>query len=498
MRLEELFAEYKGSEQGKREIASLVIDSRKARDGSLFFAVKGLEADGHSFIPMAIENGATAIVCSDKQDEKKGICYIYKDDVIGEIGRCSDIFYGKPSKQMKIYGVTGTNGKSTTSCMIQDLSEKLNGQGCGYMGTIAVRYGSVDEKPSLTTPDAIQINDYMAKMIAAGMKSLAMEVSSHGLALRRTEGIDFDVAVFTNLTWDHLDFHKTMDEYFEAKKSLFTALKANAIAILNRDDSSFDLLKQACKCKVLSYGVREDSDYRIGDVKMNASGTEFVVSLSDNVSAKALKNSYTVKTNITAGYNISNLTAAIAALHSQGFDMDDIAKACTDIRQVDGRMERVLNDLGIDLIVDYAHTPDGFEKIFEFAHDVKEFDGKIFAVFGSAGKRDKEKRPVLGKIAGENCDYIVLTEEDPRDEFAADIAKQIAEHIPCQKYEFINDRYEAIKRAIAMASSGDMVLILGKGDEKYLDRGNGKDYWMGDEKAAAEIAAELIKGKLIN
>ena len=493
MKLEKLFNEYKGSEQGEQNIASLVIDSRKASEGSLFFAVKGLEADGHAYIPMAIEKGAVAIVCSDKQEEREGIAYIYRDDVIGEIGRCSSAFYGNPGAKMTMYGVTGTNGKSTTTCIIKDLHEKASGKACGYMGTIAVRYGDVDEKPSLTTPDAIDINDYLSKMEKAGMKSVSMEVSSHGLALRRTEGLDFDVAIFTNFSWDHLDFHKTMEAYFEAKKSLFTGLKPEATAILNLDDDSFEKLKEACKCKVLSYGVNAEADYCIKDLYMSASGSEFDLILSEKACGKPKGESYHIRTNITAAYNISNLTAAIAGLHCQGFDMEKLIEACVDVKQVDGRMERVQNELGIDLIIDYAHTPDGFDKIFEFARSVKNPDGRLYAVFGSAGKRDKEKRHVLGRIASVNCDYIILTEEDPRDEAACDIANQIALEIPKESYEFIDNRYEAISKAIAMAKAGDMVLVLGKGDERYLERSKGKESWMGDEKAAAEIAAKIAR-----
>lgn len=491
MKLEKLFNEYMGSEQGEQNIASLVIDSRKASEGCLFFAVKGLEADGHAYIPMAIEKGAVAIVCSDKQDEREGITYIYRDDVIGEIGRCSSVFYGNPSTKMTMYGVTGTNGKSTTTCIIKDLHEKACGEGCGYMGTIAVRYGDVDEKPSLTTPDAIEINDYLSKMEKAGMKSVSMEVSSHGLALRRTEGLDFDVAIFTNFTWDHLDFHKTMEAYFEAKKSLFTGLKPEAKAILNLDDDSFEKLKEACKCEVLSYGMSAGADYQINGLRMSAGGSEFDLVLSEKACGKHDGACYHIKTNIVAEYNILNLTAAISGLHCQGFEMEKLIDACLDVKQVDGRMERVENELGIDLIVDYAHTPDGFDKIFEFARSVKKAGGKLYAVFGSAGKRDKEKREVLGKIASENCDYIILTEEDPRDEAACDIAKQIALKMPREGHEFIDNRYEAISKAIAMAKPSDMVLVLGKGDERYLERSKGKESWMGDEKAAAEIAAKL-------
>lgn len=482
MRLSELFGEFKGTREGGTRITSLAIDSRQVIPGSLFFAVKGMENDGHRFIGKAVENGASAVVYSEPAKKAENVVYIRRDDVTAEIARVSDIYNGSPSRGMTVYGVTGTNGKSTTTCIIRDILEKCD-QPCGYMGTIAVRYGNVDMKPTLTTPDSVEIQDTLRRMKEAGMRAVAMEVSSHGLALKRTDSVDFDVAVFTNLTWDHLDFHKTMQAYFEAKQRLFTRLKSDAVAVLNADDESFETLMRITPCRCVSYGKSEGADYRFAVTDMSASGTRFDLTVRDTM--------YDVKTDLTAEYNIANLTAAIAALAETGHDLGKVVAACADIAQVDGRMEPVKNELGADIIVDYAHTPDGFSKIFEFARNVVKPGGRILAVFGSAGKRDKKKRPVLGAIAAANCDHIYLTEEDPRDERGVDIAAEIKSGIPDDKVTVIADRREAIGAAVRDLRAGDLLLILGKGDEKYIDRGNGKDPWPGDN-VEAEAAAKAV------
>ncbi len=491
MKLSDIFLDSNNSKYGDLEIAHITMDSRDVIEHSLFFALKGLEVDGHDYIDQAIERGAVAIVYSDERIEKSfkpEIQYIKVDSVLDEVNRISDIFFNKPSTKMKMYGVTGTNGKSTTSCIIRDILEKC-GKSCGYMGTIAVRYADIDEKPKLTTPDAIEVHRTLAKMKSHKMDCVAMEVSSHGLAMKRTDSVDFDVAVFTNLSWDHLDFHETMEAYFEAKQRLFSSLKSNGLAVLNIDDESYKSLRAVCGAKVVSYGMSDEADYRISDVKMGNKGTEFTLTVSGNPSYNKRLN-----TNLVATYNIYNLVAAIAAIHETGIALEDIEKSIMNLSQVDGRMETIANDFGIDVIVDYAHTPDGFEKIFEFAQSIRKYGGRIISVFGSAGKRDKGKRPVLGRIASENSDLIYLTEEDSRDEHPRDIADMIKSESSDDKFVIIPNRESAIREAIIEAKSDDVVLILGKGDEKYLDRLEGKAEWAGDNVIAQE--ALQLKGKM--
>lgn len=488
MRLGKLFSGI-SEESGRVEIVDICIDSRRAAPGSLFFALPGTQADGHDYIEGAVAAGAVAVVHSRDVLKETGIVYIKADDPRGELNRVADLFYGQPSRQMTIFGVTGTNGKSTTACLIRDLMEGIRDAGgsihsCGYIGTVAVRYGGVSRKSNLTTPDVPELHADLAAMAEAGCDSCAMEVSSHGLAERRTDSVDFDIAAFTNLTWDHLDFHKTMEAYFEAKKRLFTRMKPTGRAVLNADDAaSFGALKSCVACPFVSYGIDEPADYMASGIEMDAAGSSFTLTVRD---ADGSVCSRRVRTNLMGKYNISNLLCAIACVHQTGADLDGLIDICAHFPQVEGRMERIENGLGIDVIVDYAHTPDGFEKIFALARSVKRPDGRIICVFGSAGRRDRGKRPVLGRIAYENSDLVILTEEDPRDERPEDIALMIKGSLPDQGVEIIPDRRAAIRRAVGNAEEGDLVLILGKGDETYLDRSRGKEDWPGDNTVARE------------
>lgn len=466
------------------EIKGLCLDSRKIKEGDMFFCLKGLEADGHRFAGKAAEGGAVAIVHSDDLEEVEGVAYVRVADVNGELNRISNLFNGEPSHQMTVFGVTGTNGKSTTTSIISDVYEK-GGHPCGYMGTIAVRYGNVSRVPSLTTPDAVEIHDNLRLMVEHGMKAVAMEVSSHGLSMGRVDSVDFDVAMFTNMTYDHLDYHKTMEAYFEAKQVLFKNMKPEGVAVLNVDDISFEELRKCCKCKVVTYGVDRDCDYRGEDVKLAPFGSEFTLVHEGK--------RYQIKTNMVALYNIYNLLGAIACMHQAGMAIEDMIPHLEDIAQVDGRMEIINEGQDFALIVDYAHTPDGFDKIFEYAHEIAE-DHDIYAVFGCAGKRDKPKRKVLGAIAGKHCKTVYLCEEDPRDEHPADIAAMIEEGVRESGGNsiFIEDRYACIEAAVKNAKAGDCVLILGKGAEKYLDRADGKHEWMGDVEAAKKAVREHL------
>ncbi len=457
------------------EIKGLCIDSRKAKDGDLFFCLKGLEADGHKFAKKACDAGAVAVVHMDDIEKEEGVVYIRVDDTNVELNRISDLFNGYPSHNMTVFGVTGTNGKTTTTSIISDIySHKYP---CGYMGTIAVRYGNISRIPSLTTPDALEIHSNLKEMYDHDMKAVAMEVSSHGLAMGRVDSVDFDVAIFTNLTYDHLDYHKTMENYFDAKKTLFKNMKKSGIAVLNMDDLSFEELSKNCNCPYVTYGINADADYRAENLKLAVNGTEFILVHNDK--------RYDVKTNLSAEYNIYNLLGAVAGMHQSGMEIEEMLPYLEHISQIDGRMEIIDEGQDFTAIVDYAHTPDGFEQIFNYAKDIT--DGKIYSVFGCAGKRDKVKRKVLGQIAGKYCEKVFITEEDPRNEDIDEISAMIMEGIPEEKRVFIRERYDAIASALNGAEKGDCVLILGKGNEPYMYRINGREPWMGDNEAAREI-----------
>ena len=462
------------------EIQGLCIDSRKAKKGDLFFCLKGLEADGHRFAESACRAGAAAVVHSDSLKECEGVVYIKAEDVNGELNRICDLFYGRPSRKMTVFGVTGTNGKTTTTSIISDVYNRP----CGYMGTIAVRYADVSRIPSLTTPDALEIHENLKEMADHGMEAVAMEVSSHGLSMGRVDSVDFDAAIFTNLTYDHLDYHKTMEHYFEAKKILFQNMKEDGVAVLNADDVSFEGLAQCVSCPYVTYGVNADADYRAEDIRLSPEGSTFVLACHGR--------RYDVKTNLVALYNVYNLLGAMAAMHQMGMAIEEMLPLLTHISQIDGRMENISEGQDFHVIVDYAHTPDGFEKVFQYAQEIA--DGKkIYSVFGCAGKRDKVKRKVLGQIAGKYCEKVFVTEEDPRDERAEEIAAMIMSGLPEGKALFIPDRYEAIEAAVRTAKTGDCLLILGKGDESYMYYEHGRAPWMGDNEAAKRALKEVRK-----
>ena len=469
-------------------ITGLSFDSRKVVSGNIYFCLPGLTFDGHDFIDSAIKNGAVCIVHSKEIMNKiPGAVYIRVEDVNAAMNQVARIFYAKPSDKMTMYGVTGTNGKSTISNIIRDI---LNHEKpCGYIGTIAIEYGNVKLQPDLTTPDCLFLQDKLADMVRCGMKACALEVSSHGLAQHRVDGISFDCAIFTNLTYDHLDFHGTMENYLEAKSLLFKNLvKEDGVSILNKDDDKYEILKDASRAKVISYAINNEADYRAINIKMTSSSTDFDLVYGGEI--------YKIKTNLVGNFNVYNLLASIAALHETGTDLDTIIKYCKNIRQVEGRMEKVECGQKFNVIVDFAHTPDGMEKMMQFGRNITLPGHRLIAVFGSAGKRDVHKRKVFGELADKYCDYIVLTEDDPRDESPKDIAEQIKSGIENTPYVFVEDRYEAIRQAITSAQENDTILLLGKGDESFMYRENGRAPWIGDNIAAKEcIEQEILNSK---
>ena len=384
-----------------------------------------------------------------------------------------------------MYGVTGTNGKSTVTNIICDIYNRFSS--CGYIGTIAIRYKNIDLPPDLTTPNPIYLNDTLRKMADAKVKAVALEVSSHGLDLGRVDGIDFDVAVFTNFTYDHLDFHGTMENYFDAKKKLFTNMKKDGISILNVDDSYYEKLRSACHTKVVTYGIENEADYRADNIHLYTNHSTFTLIYKEN--------RYEVDTNLVAMYNIYNLLAAIASLVETGFTIEEILPHLGNIHQIDGRMESIDEGQPFHIIVDFAHTPDGMEKVYQYAQNITPEGNDIITVFGSAGKRDSAKRKVFGEIADKYCDFIILTEDDPRDEDPKAIADQIKEGITSTNTIYIDNRYDAIRMAIESANVHDTIMILGKGDEEFMYREDGRSPWLGDNNAVKEIIHKYYLGE---
>lgn len=467
------------------EINQLATDSRLVMDRAMFFCLEGFNFDGHNFINQAIENGAICIIHSkDIETRTKGIVYIKVNDVAATLNHISSRFYDYPTSKMFVYGITGTNGKSTIANIIRDVHNKF--EPCGYIGTISISYGDVTLPPDLTTPDAITIQRISSDMVNAGMKALALEASSHGLELKRIDGVDFDIAIFTNFTYDHLDFHGTLDNYLNAKKKLFSMIKKEGTCILNADDPMYKEFLSSCNGKVVTYGITSEATYRADNIKLGTSGSSFTLIYQ--------MQSYEVQTNLVALYNIYNLLAAIAALHRKGFELESILEKLNSLSQVDGRLEKINEGQPFNVFVDFAHTPDGLTKVFEYARLITPVDRHIIAVFGSAGKRDTKKRKVFGEIASQYCNMIILTEDDPRDENPADIANEIKEGITDTNHIYLENRYDAIRAAIEMANVDDTILILGKGDETYIYRELGREPYCGDHVAAKEIIRKYYLG----
>ena len=370
MRLTELFENVPDI-----EIRSLMSDSRKRKKDSIFFCLKGMMFDGHKFVDQAISNGARVIVHSEPlENMHPDVTYIRVKDVLGVFNKVADAFYGYPSHKLLMFAVTGTNGKSSISCIIRDIMNEFHPT--GYIGTIAIEYGSVKLPPLLTTPDIDDLHGILHEMVDAGMECCALEASSIGIEQRRVDAVDFDVAVFTNLTHDHLDYHGTMTNYFLAKKQLFDSLKPEAVAIVNADDPYGKKIVEDCPCRVVTYGIDHDADYRVTKYQLMKDRTRFTLKIANM--------EYELETNLVARFNISNLLAAIAALHVKGISITQMMPHIRDLNQIEGRMQRINDGQPFNIIVDFAHTPDGIEKVCQYASAITPKGKRIIAITGSA------------------------------------------------------------------------------------------------------------------
>jgi UDP-N-acetylmuramoyl-L-alanyl-D-glutamate--2,6-diaminopimelate ligase len=463
-----------------REVTGLCFDSRKVKPGDVYFCLPGLTFDGHDFIDQAVSAGAAAVVHSRPvENPKPGAVYLKVDDTVGAMNQAAKLYYGSPSDSMKMIGVTGTNGKSTITNIVRYFLNPT--MPCGYIGTIAIAYGDVRLEPDLTTPDSIFLQKTMKDMQDAGMQAVSMEVSSHGLAQRRVEAIDFDTAVFTNFTYDHLDFHGTLEDYFLAKSILFKErVKPDGISILNVDDEKYEELKDLSIARIVTYGIDKNADYRAENLNLSAKGSTFDLIHNGTV--------YPVKTNLAGRFNIYNLLAAIASVHETvpQISIDQIVSMCETVPQIPGRLEQIDAGQPYTVIVDFAHTPDGMEKVMQYGKVLTQGKGQLIAVFGSAGKRDKAKRKVFGQLADQYCNSVILTEDDPRDEDPVAIIEEIRSGMTNTPSLMVPDRYEAIRQAIESANPDDVILLLGKGDEDFIYYANGREPWIGDNKAARE------------
>ncbi len=463
------------------EITSITNDSRAVENNGLYFALVGLTVDGHNYINSAIDNGAIAIVhTKDIEDKREGVIYYQVENMDEAYNEISSKFYGYPTRKLKIAGTTGTNGKSSTSWILDDI---LNYKfGSGYIGTIGIRTNDKVEPSPYTTLFPHQYNEVFAKMVESGKDFATIEVSSQGLHQHRVDFIDFDYAIMTNLTHDHLDYHGTMENYLDAKAILFENLKPDGKAIINNDDEASKYrLKEVTNGQIVTYGIDNESDVWAKDVCLNPQNTTFTLSYFGEEVA--------IDTNLVGRFNVYNLLAAIAVAVDSGITLGELQSIVGNLSQVAGRMERVANDLDMNIVVDYAHTPDGFRQVFKYVNSVKK--GKVISIFSAAGERDFVKRPTLGSIGDENSDYIILTEEDCIGEDPYKIAMEVATGIKNTEYEYIADRELAITKAFEMAKPGDSIVMLAKGRERFQKRAEGKVPYEGDY----EIAERLLKNK---
>ncbi len=442
---------------GDLEISSVVCDSRKAEPGSLFAAVVGFASDGNRFIPMALANGAAVVVTAQKPEGD--FPWVHVADDRAALAAISANFYGHPAKRMTMVGVTGTNGKTTVTLLVKHILETVCGAKTGLIGTMGSQIGDQAIPGNRTTPESLELQGLLARMRDAGCKYVVMEVSSHAIALGRVGGIVYDAAAFTNLTEDHLDFHKTMENYAETKAQLFTRCRR---AVLNRDDAYCDRMVSAARCPVLTYSAHGDADLRAEDVHLLPDGVRFTACCSAVRAEVALP--------IPGRFSVYNALTALGLAVSLGVPLSDAARALATAAGVRGRMEVVPTpDRPYTVLIDYAHTPDGLENVLISAKDFCR--GRVIAVFGCGGDRDAKKRPIMGKIGVEQADFVILTSDNPRSEDPNAILSDIRKGIPDGKanYEVIENRRAAVRHALDIAEKNDIIVLAGKGHETYQE-----------------------------
>ncbi|MBP3420266.1 MAG: UDP-N-acetylmuramoyl-L-alanyl-D-glutamate--2,6-diaminopimelate ligase [Marinifilaceae bacterium] len=458
------------------EIASLCFDSRKAEQGSMFVALCGYSVDGHNYIGAAIERGAVAVVCQVEPVERvPGVEYIVVADSSLALGVISANMFGNPSKHLKLVGVTGTNGKTTTATLMYKMV-RLMGYKAGLLSTVC-NYIDDRRMPSThTTPDPITINSLMAMMVEEGCEYCFMEVSSHSAHQQRIAGLDFDGAMFSNITHDHLDYHKTFKSYIEAKKSFFDRLKGEAFALTNLDDKNGMVMLQNTKAKHYTYSCKRMADFNCKVIERHLDSTLLELDGAE------------VWTKFTGDFNAYNLLVVYATSLLLGFPKDIVLEKLSMLVPVEGRFETMVSKSGVVAVVDYAHTPDAVENVLKTLQSLKR-DNKIITVVGAGGDRDRTKRPEMAKAACELSDIVVLTSDNPRSEEPMAILNDMVAGVPANTTTVVKvvvDRAEAIKSAIAMASSGDVVLVAGKGHEDYQEI-KGVKYHFSDKEVIGEI-----------
>jgi UDP-N-acetylmuramoyl-L-alanyl-D-glutamate--2,6-diaminopimelate ligase len=443
------------------DITGVNIDSRRIEKGHLFVAIPGTQTDGHNFIPKAIEQGAAAVLCEYFPNTRvPGITYIAVKSTEDAVGKVATVFYGEPSQKLKLVGVTGTNGKTTIATLLYNMFRKF-GHKCGLLSTVCNYIEGEAIPADHTTPDPIELNKLLARMVEAGCEYAFMECSSHAIAQKRIGGLKFAGGLFTNLTRDHLDYHKTFENYRDAKKAFFDGLGKEAFAITNADDKNGSVMVQNCKAKVKTYSTRSMADFRARIIECHFEGMYLEIDGRE------------VGVQFIGKFNVSNLLAVYGAAIMLGKKPEDILVILSTLKSVAGRLEPIRSEEGVTAIVDYAHTPDALENVLNAIHEVLEGKGgQVITVCGAGGNRDKGKRPLMAQEAVKQSDRVIITSDNPRFEEPQDIINDMLAGLTPQqmkKVVSIVDRKEAIKTACMLAQKGDVILIAGKGHEDYQE-----------------------------
>lgn len=460
------------------DVTGINIDSRRIEKGHLFVAMKGTQVDGHQFVGKAIELGATSILCEDMPSEQvEGVTYIQVGSTEDAVGKVATLFYGNPSKKLKLVGVTGTNGKTTIATLLYNMFRKM-GYKCGLLSTVC-NYIEDEAIPAIhTTPDAIELNKLLHNMVEAGCEYAFMECSSHAIAQKRIGGLTFTGAIFTNLTRDHLDYHKTFENYRDAKKAFFDSLPKSAFAITNADDKNGMVMVQNTKASIKTYSTRNMADFKAHIIECHFEGMYLEI---DNRE---------VGVQFIGKFNVSNLLAVYGAAVMLGKQPEDILLTMSTLHSVSGRLEPIRSPEGYTAIVDYAHTPDALENVLNAIHEVLEGKGKVITVCGAGGNRDKGKRPLMAQEAVKQSDRVIITSDNPRFEEPQEIINDMLAGLDTQQMKkviSIADRREAIRTACMMAEKGDVILIAGKGHEDYQEIKGVKHHF--DDK---EVVREMM------
>ena len=442
------------------EITGVNIDSRRIKEGHLFVAMKGTQVDGHKFVPKAIELGAKAVLCEDMPEQKaEGVTYVQVESTEDAVGKVATTFHGNPSTKLKLVGVTGTNGKTTIATLLYNMFTKM-GHKCGLLSTVCNYIVDEAIPADHTTPDPIELNALLDRMVQAGCEYAFMECSSHAIAQKRIGGLTFAGGIFTNLTRDHLDYHKTFENYRNAKKAFFDSLPKTAFAITNAVDKNGMVMVQNTKATVKTYSTRSVADFKARIIECHFEGMYLEM------------DGHEVGVQFIGKFNVSNLLAVYGAAVMLGKSPEDVLVVMSTLHSVSGRLEPIHSPEGYTAVVDYAHTPDALENVLNAIHEVLDGKGHVITVCGAGGNRDKGKRPLMAQEAVKQSDKVIITSDNPRFEEPQDIINDMLAGLNAQQMKkviSIVDRREAIRTACMMAQKGDVILIAGKGHENYQE-----------------------------